>query len=221
MKRMLFAREAPYIATLFVGLLAWILTHLAERLVQTPILDYEWRREELSSQDKTHPRISPPDPGITSEQIYKDVVRVSNISQTARFGKITFYLNLPPSSSGNEKMHFAWTAYNLPALPRTRATPDKKSELADCEPSLAWYSVQELHPGWSVDLICYHTGQSRPGLGFTTDDIVSAVRLVEKGYLTSLVRNEPAILFVLLIVSMVLMIGYFTFINLATPPPST
>jgi hypothetical protein len=218
-KKVLFAREAPYVATLFVGLVAWILTHLAERLVQTPILDYEWMRQELSSQDKTDSRIFPPkDPNVTSEEVHKDVFRVTNISQSARFRKITFYLDFPSNSPSQDQMRFAWTSYNLPAVPRTKAAADKKSELASCDPKLAWYPVQELHPGWSVDLICYHTGEAKPGLGFNTDDVESAVRLLEKGCSTSLVRNESVILLWLLIVSVILMIAYLTFINMTSPP---
>lgn len=143
LKKVLFAREAPYVATLFVAFAAWILTHLAERLVQTPTLDYEAMRQELSPQEKADARIFPPtNSSVAAEQVQKDVFRVTNISHTARFGKITFYLKFPPDSSRHEKMRFAWTTYNLPALPRTKAVGDKKSEPAGCDhDGWAWYSI--------------------------------------------------------------------------------
>lgn len=220
LKKVLFAREAPYVATLFVALVAWILTHLAERLVQTPTLDYEVIRQELSPPEKADARIFPPtnSSGI-AEDVKKDVFRVRNISHSARFGKITFYLKFPPYSAGRERMRFAWTTYNLPALPRTKAVGDRKSEPPGCDhEGWAWYPVQEFHPDWSVDLICFHTGEGTPGLGFSTD-ADAAMRLVEKDCLTWLVRNEPKVLFGLLIGSMILMIIYLGIISLATPPP--
>lgn len=221
LKKVLFAREAPYVATLFVAFAAWILTHLAERLVQTPTLDYEAMRQELSPQEKADARIFPPtNSSVAAEQVQKDVFRVTNISHTARFGKITFYLKFPPDSSRHEKMRFAWTTYNLPALPRTKAVGDKKSEPAGCDhDGWAWYPVQELHPDWSVDLICFHTGEGAPGLGFSTD-ADAAVRLVEKDCLTGLVRNESAVLFGLLVGSIILMIVYLVIISVVTPPSS-
>jgi hypothetical protein len=219
LKKVLFAREAPYVATLFVALAAWILTHLAERLVQSPTLDYEAMRQELSPQEKADARIFPPtNSSVTAEPVQKDVFRVANISHTARFGKLTLYLKFPPDSSGHEKMRFAWTTYNLPALPRTKAAGDKKSEPAGCDhDGWAWYPVQELHPDWSIDLICFHTGEGKPGLGFSTD-ADAAVRLVEKNCLTWLVRNESAVLFGLLIGSMILMIIYLVIISVVAPP---
>jgi hypothetical protein len=203
-----------------VALAAWLLSHLAERLVQTPILDYEVIRQELSPQEKADARIFPPTnaSGI-AEHVQKHVFRVTNISHTARFGKITFYLKFPPDSSGQEKMRFAWTTYNLPALPRTKAAEDRKSEPAGFDhDGWAWYPVQELHPDWSLDLICFHTGEGTPGLGFSTD-ADAAVRLVEKNCLTWLVRNESAVVFGLLVGSMILMIIYLVIISVVAPPP--
>jgi hypothetical protein len=218
LKKVLFAREAPYVATLFVGLTAWILTHLAERLVQTPTLDYEATRQELSAQEKTDPRIFPPtNAGTAAEPVKKDVFQVTNISHSARFGKITFHLRFPPDSPGQEKMRFAWTTYNLPALPRTKAAGERKSEPAGCEESWAWFPIQELHPDWSIDLICFHTGEGVPGLGFSTE-ADTAIRLVEKGCTTTLVRHESEVLFGLLAASVSLMIVYLAVISIVTPP---
>jgi hypothetical protein len=221
LKKVLFAREAPYVATLVVGLVAWILTHLAERLVQSPTLDYEAMRQELSSQEKLDARIFPQtNASAAAERVQKDVFRVTNISHFARFGKITFHLRFPPDSPGQEKMRFAWTTYNLPALPRTKAAGEKKSEPPGWDESWAWYPVQELQPDWSIDLICFHTGEGVPGLGFSTD-ADAAVRLVEKDCSTSLVRNESKVLFGLLVSSVILMIVYLVVISIVTPPPPT
>lgn len=222
LKKVLFAREAPYVATLFVAMTAWILTHLAERIVQTPTLDYELMRQECSPQEKADIRIFPAaNSGGTNEPVHKDVFRVTNISHTARFGKVTFYLKFPPESPNHEKIRFAWTTYNLPALPRTRGVGDKKSEPAGWDhDGWAWYPIQELHPDWSIDLVCFHTGEGTPGLGFSTD-ADGAVRLVEKSRLTQLVRNESEVLFGLLIGSVILMIIYLVTISLVTPPPKT
>jgi hypothetical protein len=221
LKRVLFAREAPYMIVLLVGLAAWILMRINERLTQAPVLEYCASRVEWSQADKSNPMILPPGKPVT-DVIYKEVVRVTNISHSTRISKLMFFLILPPSAPAGSAIRFAWSTYNPPAMPRTQAADQKdRSEAGANQDTWSWYPVQELQPGWSIDLICFHTGDVKPQIFFNTVSGDAAVRLVEQGLETGLAHHETCVLLWLLGGTLLLIIAYLFFIGFVTPLPAS
>lgn len=214
LRKILFGAQLPFVGTFLLGIVAWLLTHLSDRIIQTPTLEYKLLRQELSPQEKAHPNIFPPQAG-TSETVQKDVFRITNVSQTARFGKIKFLVGFP--SDAKERIRFAWTHYNDLAKPRTQASGEMESVPPDTDGIVAWYPVQELHPGWNIDLVCFHTGPALPQLGFSTE-IDTAVRLVAANFETWLSQNESEVMFYLAIVFLVFTVIYLVLISLIKPP---
>lgn len=205
-------RDAPYLLVLLVAVTAWILTRLTDRLTQTPTLEYSVTRAAWTQADHDNPLLAAPS-NVSRETIYKDVAELRNTSHTARFAKLTFFLTLPPSAPGGSRITFAWTHLDRPALPRTRADDKKdRSVEAGCDQNTwAWYPVQEIQPGWSLELICFHTADVTPEIAFNSQGD-GAVRLVESDFETWLVSHEICVLLWLLGITVALLVVYIIFI---------
>jgi hypothetical protein len=184
----MFKREqAPYLFTVAIAAIGWLVTRAVDETTKSPLLAY-------SICDRIE----------HNERFF--TVRLHNISTSTAFRQI--YLAL--TNLDGTKSRFTWAApeYEAPIHPSklTKATPQWDTTWAGC-------LFSELQPRTSVLFKTKIDGRGTPQVRF--DSTNDTVRLVKSGVLTIAVEYESEILLALAGVLTVLLVIYAIYLGKA------
>ena len=159
------------LATLFLGTLvaaaSWLTTYIVNNIVTVPTLEFKYVHDIHNS--------------LCSAKYSQ--ITVTNLSRTMKFSNLQFILRLPVDRSGKftDTQMLAVSPGYIPREP-TIKTDDGIT-----------FPLTSIHPKTSVLLTMCYTGEERPTFHITPQS--DAVRPLESGFLTWLIRNEICVLF--------------------------
>ncbi|WP_341705257.1 hypothetical protein [Ferrovibrio sp.] len=158
----------PLFVSLFTGILAWSISHLADRVIESPSLLYSSTVESLT------------DPSISIETDPKTLtVRLQNLSRDKTFKNVEILLTAPAGSSMNA----------------FRITPTQPAHEGNNPQILAGLSgralLPEIQPNWKFDIVAEFVGET-PSVRISAPN--SVMRLIEPGFEATLAKNEFGIL---------------------------
>ena len=179
--------KIPYLLTMLFALIGWTLTHIADRLLQSPIIEY--RVEE--QQDNNDRTVSLTLTNISKDKLFKDVQfdwLIQDINK-GKFIRDSSYLTEFP--------------------PMTLQTTEETEE------DHVRFTIKEFHPSWKLQLTSKVLGSALPTLHFSTmsniqekNPTVEPIFLIDASFETFLVKNELEILFYLLLLWFLLIMAY-------------
>lgn len=163
------AKEIPFLLTLLFAASGWSMTHLVDRVVSSPTIEYKTEVEYTKTQKNFVVTLT-----NLSRQYFKGLkFEITEIGADIRLiGK-----------PGRENLAPAWTF-------TTDANPSITNK------SVA-YMVDQFHPDWRIKISIGFEGIGLPKFYLKETGNDQPVRLVESGLETFFAKNEACILFLL------------------------
>ena len=163
------------IVTLLLGTViaaaSWLTTYTVENIVTVPTLEFSYDHDVHSDQcSKKYSKIT-----------------VTNLSRTTKFANLQFILRLP--INGTSKFIDTQMLAVSPAYISREPT---REEAGGVE-----FPLTSVHPKTSILLTTCYSGEQRPTFHVTPES--DAVRPLESGFLTWLIRYELLVLFALFV----------------------
>ena len=165
---LLSADSAPYLVTLAIAGIAWAITHTVDRIVTSPIVEYDIVYE-------------------TGDGVTKVVVRLENLSTGTGFRNVTFVLR-----EAARDADIAFDCKECRSLVIGTAPVSTTGYAADSTTQSVTFRVPSLPPGGRVDLVAHYTGQARPI--FLVKEDGSDIRLLEPSLETWFARHESNVI---------------------------
>ena len=159
------AEKLPYVVTLLFAAIGWGVTHIVDRVLNSPIVEY--RTEVVEGSDRTTRTF---------------VARLRNMSRDRAYTNLTVEFLLPPSSTGK------FTTGTVDAKPPA-AFGSRPPKMAG---GSAKFDIPALFPSWEIALIANYTGDEIPELRLEKAN--PAPRLVRPSLETFLVDHEVKII---------------------------
>jgi hypothetical protein len=172
-------KEAPYAVTFLVAALAWSVTHIVDRLIQMPIIEYN-----LS------------DPQTMGSRVVK--CEVTNICDKV-FRNLNLYLSA--AEGAKIKISDPEIGFIKPIMP-----DQFQSRAAYIQGDNAAYFVPELQPECSASIEARINGVGSVDLRYNSG--TESIRLIERGFETWLVKNEIAIMISLFVFWLAVLVLY-------------
>lgn len=184
------ADQVPYLFTLIIAVLGWLVTRAVDEVDKSPMITYH------------------------IENGMRDGMRtctahLHNISADKVFRNLLIALVYPKEKM--EGANFKTVEFRYPA-PAMRQDQNRPREYTD--KWMAQSVISELQPGATIDLITTLEGQEEPSVHCQSAE---AVRLVRRSAFTDAVEHEPALLLGLAVVLTVFLCIYL-FVALRKSP---
>src|SRR4051794_21155433 len=160
------AENAPYLFTIIIAALSWLVTRVVDEVTKSPIIAY-------NVTDSTN---------IDGARDY--TVRLRNVSRTVSFRDLNLVVN---DLDTNSKFTNAAAQYEAPVY-----ISEKRKTSAEHEDGIAKLLIRDLQPSTSIRLATTIQGPSQPTVRIESEK--EAVRLVKANLYTWIVENETAIL---------------------------
>jgi len=145
---MILNHKAPFIVTLLTAALAWSVTHIVDRLNNTPFLKYDLLIED--SRNIRRLRISLEN--ITNDKVFRNLSIVASSPHDSAISRISI-VPQEPAFEGDKP-------YSISESGRT-----------------AQIKLPVVQPGWSFDILVEYAGKNRPYLRIETkNDTVKLTR---------------------------------------------
>lgn len=194
LRKILTNKEFPYLLTILFVLVGWSFTHVVNRLLQSPTLEYKIRESREKANSLSY--------------------EIENITRDKLFKDLTFLLLF--DGPAKEKLIKA----DLVVLPPARISGEVKLPPV-VEAEYAKFFVPEFHPNWrmalKVELKVGLSEKEYPRLRFSTGDD-KPIRLVPASFETFLVKHEFSIILILLVSWSLLIISYLYCLGKANIP---
>ncbi len=180
--------KMPYLLTLLIALCGWGFTHIVDRLLQSPVVEYEM--------------------ATTSAENGSQTLRctITNISRDRLFQDITFKL-LPHSPK-----------YRFSKCKMTIFPPADLEENLECDADYITFAIPEFQPGWRLQVVAELSAKAagsaelpEPTLQFTstkTGNTAKPLRLIRRSWETLFVRYENTFVLLLILCWCLLISGY-------------
>ena len=130
---MIFNEKTPYLVTILIGALAWSVTHLVDRLNNTPLLKYDM----IIEQSKNTRRLIISLDNITSNKVFRNLSIVTSMPLEGTITKINVIPTEPAFEGDNP--------YIISKNGRT-----------------AEIKLPVVQPGWLFNISIEYTGENRP-----------------------------------------------------------
>lgn len=141
---MFLSDKVPYIVTILVGALAWSVTHVVDRLNNTPLLKYDM----LIKQSGGSPSLIITLQNVTNNKVFKNLSIVASTSENGAIKSIGIRPT-EPAFEGDS--------------PYTISTNRRTAQI----------TLPVIQPGWLFEVTIKYTGANRPRLRIdTSNDIV-------------------------------------------------
>lgn len=184
--------KAPFILAILLALIGWSMTHIVDRSLEDPIIEYSIKKKEVI------------------ENQMNLTYTLQNISRNKMFRYIEFIFKL--SSSSNAK--FVEADCHITVCPPLEIKEEPESGI-----DVYKILVKEFHPNcdFSVDLVIsdksipalvIQTYASDPHLEYDKQPGTQAIRLVKKNIETYLIKNETKIFVIFLLICILLSFIY-------------
>jgi len=182
------SENMPFFITAIIAILGWSLTHIVDRLIKSPIIEYKIIER------------------IEGKQI-KSVYQFTNITRDRLFKNIEFQLLLDNPSTGN---FFIEDECFLQIPPPLNIKGKEKKGL-----SYFNFRVDALHPNCSIRAVVKISGDNKPTVHFITyenkDNKTQPIMLVSNSFDTYLIKNELELIKYLILIWLFILFCYFSY----------
>lgn len=185
--------NAPYLFTLIIAMLGWLLTRVVDEATKSPLVAY-------SVHDF-----------VNAQGAREFTVRVHNIAHATAFRNL--YLVLTNLDGVRSKFAYANAQYEAPAH-----VSEERKTTATWGDTWAGILLKELQPETAVRLATQIEGPDVPLV--RCESATDTVRLVKENWQTWAVESETKILFGLALVLMLLLIFYAVYLARTKVPPA-
>jgi hypothetical protein len=165
MREKLKAREVPYLATIFFAGLGWTLSHLVDRIVQSPTVEVRKVSETSGTSKKFSVSLE-----NLSDKVFRGLrfVIFDHDREHNPISNPDFVEPIDGAALGNE-------------------TPEVKNNEVP-------FLIAQLQPGWRVSMSVSYSGDSPPKFEMTQGPGTTAIKLVAPSFDTWFTKNEETIM---------------------------
>ncbi|REL31296.1 hypothetical protein [Thalassotalea euphylliae] len=180
-------KEPPYLLTLIVAIVGWLLVNYVEKLQSTPLVEYSI--EQLSVEDSFYwsNQIKCSLSSSSPKSLYKFSIR--NLSAKTKFNAVTFHVKTQASVNVNEVV-------SARIIPHPPATAGKKA--SSCNTESATYPGLSIQPNATIDLLVGFSNELADPF-IIVDNSSQAINLQRSNFQTWLITNEGRIIIALVL----------------------
>ena len=187
-------KEAPYISTLLIAVLGWLLVHTNERITNNPTISYSSEKYEIENKSTAH----------------QEFVIINNSSRSSFHNLYIHFLSNGSSCGLNVVEDEAFGPYYLEI---GNVSPDG----GDCR---AIQRISQLHAGARLRFVVSYETKEAPQIEFSLEPEPSGtlqnLHIVREGLVTFLARNELNFLLTLIVLWVALICGYVVLSHFAS-----